>query len=91
MRTISGLLQIIGLLVIAIGGYWIWFANWGPNQNDRISSTVVMLLPPAAKDWGCGKLNQRFGAQAPTFCSPVAGGPAPTTPPSTTPEGGGRL
>ncbi|PZQ17789.1 MAG: hypothetical protein DI565_03355 [Ancylobacter novellus] len=73
MRTIRVLIEIIGLAVILVAGYWVWYANWGPNPNDRIGSTVAGYLPPGFKDWGCGKLNQRFGAEAPTVCSPVAG------------------
>lgn len=93
MRTISGLLQIIGLLVIAIAGYWVWYVNWGPNPNDRVGTTIATLVPVPMKDWGCGKLNERFAAEAPTVCSPVAGSSGPVTPNSapanpSAPEGG---
>ncbi|RXF67099.1 hypothetical protein [Hansschlegelia zhihuaiae] len=94
MRTISGLLQIIGLLVIAIAGYWVWFVNWGPNPNDRVGTTVATLVPQQMREWGCGKLNQRFAAEAPTVCSPVATPNAPTPnsdPSAPAPNGGGRL
>lgn len=104
MRTISGFLQIIGLVVIAVSGYWIWYATWGPNPNDRVGTTIAYYLPTPFKDWGCGKLNQRFATNAPTVCSPAAGSgsavpspDAPTTTPNsgpespTTPGGSGRL
>lgn len=94
MRTISMFLQLIGVVVIAALGYWVWYANWGPNPNDRIGTTIAGFLPPPVKDWGCGKLNQRFAAQAPTVCSPVAPG-SPATPNSAPAEpsqpGSGRL
>lgn len=90
MRTISLFLQLIGILVIATAGYWVWFANWGPNPNDRIGTSVAAFLPAPLKDWGCAKLNQRFAAEAPTVCSGASATPqmAPTTPPQ---SGGGRL
>lgn len=93
MRTISGILQIIGLLVIAIAGYWVWFVNWGPNPNDRVGTTVATLVPQAMRDWGCGKLNQRFPAESPTVCSPAAmpSAPTPNSDSSTPAPGGGRL
>lgn len=93
MRTISGILQILGLLVVAIAGYWIWYVNWGPNPNDRVGTTVATLVPQAMRDWGCGKLNQRFAAEAPTVCSPVAGSMTPNATPDAAPTapGGGRL
>lgn len=92
MRTIRGFIELIGILVILVAGYWIWYANWGPNPNDRIGTTIAAYLPPPFKDWGCGKLNQRFAAEAPTVCSPVAGSatPDPATP-SAPPSSGGRL
>lgn len=80
MRTIRGLIEIIGLAVILIAGYWIWYANWGPNPTDKVGTTIAYYLPPAFKDWGCGKLSARFGAEAPTVCS--LGAAAPTTPPA---------
>jgi hypothetical protein len=97
MRTISGLLQIIGLVVVAVAGYWVWYVTWGPNPNDRIGVTVASLVPTPMRDWGCGKLNQRFAAEAPTVCSPAAGSvsppsvPAPGQDPATPPNQGGRL
>ena len=91
MRAISGILQIIGLLVILVAGYWVWYANWGPNPNDRIGTSIAPLLPSPFRDWGCGKLNQRFTTESPAVCRPPAAGtPAPTTPGGSE-EGGGRL
>ena len=98
MRTIRGFLELIGILVVIVAGYWIWYANWGPNPNDRIGTTVADYLPPAFKNWGCGKLSARFAAEAPTVCS-VAASAVPTTPAtpnaapgdSPPPSGGGRL
>lgn len=89
MRTISLLLQLIGILVIATAGYWVWFVNWGPNPNDRIGTTVATFLPAPLKDWGCGKLNQRFAAESPTVCSGAATPPPAPADPSS--SGGGRL
>ena len=94
MRTISMFLQLIGVVVIAALGYWVWYANWGPNPHDRIGATIADFLPPPVKDWGCGKLNQRFSAEAPTVCSPVAGGGSATpnsAPAEQPPSGAGRL
>ncbi|MFC3693260.1 hypothetical protein [Chenggangzhangella methanolivorans] len=96
MRTIRGFLELIGVLVVLVAGYWIWYANWGPNPNDRIGTTVAEVLPPAFKNWGCGKLSARFAAEAPSVCSPAA---SPTSPPATpnaapgepASPGGGRL
>ncbi|MFC7052811.1 hypothetical protein ACFQI3_08955 [Hansschlegelia quercus] len=87
MRGISGLLQIIGLVVVLVAGYWFYYVNWGTSSNDRIAATIAPMLPTPFRDWGCGKLAGRLGAtEAPTFCSPVANSaPAPT------PESGGRL
>jgi hypothetical protein len=79
MRTIRGFLELIGILVVIVAGYWIWYANWGPNPNDRIGTTIAVYLPPAFKDWGCGKLVSRFAAEAPTVCS-SAGAIAPSNP-----------
>ncbi|WP_020178986.1 hypothetical protein [Methylopila sp. M107] len=90
MRTISLFLQLIGLFVLATLGFWVWFVNWGPNPNDRIGATAAILVPGAVKDWGCGKLNARFAAESPTFCSPVAGG-SPPTPVQPNTDGSGRL
>ncbi|HVI28495.1 hypothetical protein [Hansschlegelia sp.] len=89
MRAISGILQIIGLLVVLVAGYWIWYANWGPNPNDRIGTSIAPMLPAPFRDWGCGKLNQRFGGESPTVCSPVAADAAPPAPGA--PDGSGRL
>lgn len=97
MRTISGFLQIIGLAVVLLAGYWIWYANWGPNPNDRVGMAIAGYLPAPFKDWGCGKLNQRFAAEAPTVCNSAAASVPPATTPNsgpdtqTTPGGGGRL
>lgn len=92
MRTISMFLQLIGIVVIATAGYWVWYVNWGPNPNDRIGTTVAGFLPAPLKDWGCGKLNQRFAAESPTVCSPVAGGATPNSAPADPSQsGGGRL
>jgi hypothetical protein len=94
MRTISGLLQIIGLLVVAIVGYWIWYVNWGPNPQDRIGATVATLIPQPLRDWGCGKLNARFTAESPAFCGGSGGSaPSPGDQPSAPPPSpeGGRL
>lgn len=88
MRTVSGLLQLIGLLVIVVAGYWVWYANWGSNPHDRIGATIGPMLPTPFRDWGCGKLKQRFATEAPTMCSPVAD---QTTPAPSNPDGGGRL
>lgn len=88
MRAIGGLLQLIGLLVVLVGGYWVYYANWAKNPNDQIGVAIAPLLPAPARDWGCGKLAGRFGTEAPTVCSAAAGS-APSTAP--TPEGGGRL
>jgi hypothetical protein len=86
MRGISGLLQIIGIVVVLVAGYWFYYVNWGTSPNDKVASTIAPMLPTPFRDWGCGKLAGRLGAEAPTFCSPVAStGPAPT------PESGGRL
>lgn len=88
MRTISGFLQIIGLAVIAVAGYWIWFVTWGPNPNDKVATTIAPYLPSPMRDWGCGKLAARFATEAPTVCSPVA---SPTTPAPASPDGAGKL
>lgn len=90
MRTISVFLQLIGLFVIATLGYWFWFVNWAPNPNDRVGVTAATLVPVVVRDWGCGKLNARFAAEAPTFCSAGASAP-PSTPVQPNSEGGGRL
>ncbi|MET0313690.1 MAG: hypothetical protein ABW275_04795 [Hansschlegelia sp.] len=89
MRGISGLLQLIGVLVIAVAGYWTWYTVWGPNPNDKIGVAIAPYMPGPFRDWGCGKLNQRFAAQSPTICSPVADNAAPPTQGST--EGSGKL
>lgn len=97
MRTIRGFLELIGVLVVIVAGYWIWYANWGPNPNDRIGTTVADYLPPAFKNWGCGKLSARFGAEAPTVCSSGAAmsPSSPATPNSApgeaSPPSSGRL
>lgn len=92
MRTIKGLIQIIGLAVILIAGYWVWYANWGPNPNDKVGTTIAAYLPPAFKDWGCGKLAGRFGAEAPTVCSSSAAVTPPASPDAAPANpSGGRL
>ncbi len=98
MRTISVFLQLIGLLVLATLGYWVWFVNWGPNPNDRVGVTAATLVPMSVKDWGCGRLSARFAAETPAICS-VASTPAPSpAQPNSAPApsdgstpGGGRL
>ena len=90
MRTISLFLQLIGLAVVAVLGYWAWYANWGPNPHDRVGVSVSAFVPAAVKDWGCARLRQRFAGETPAMCAPVTavpGLPAPSAPE----EGGGRL
>lgn len=98
MRTISVFLQLIGLFVLATIGYWVWFANWGPNPNDRVGLTAATLVPMSVRDWGCGRLNARFGGEAPSICSAAAAPSAPPATPQGAPApsdgstpGGGRL
>ncbi|MGA0530984.1 hypothetical protein [Hansschlegelia sp. KR7-227] len=93
MRTISGFLQLLGLLVILVAGYWTWYATWGSNPNDKVGVALTPWIPGPMRDWGCGKLNQRFPQAAPTACSPVAGSVTPptTAPEPARPDGGGSL
>ena len=90
MRTISLFLQLIGLAVVAVLGYWAWYANWGPNPHDKVGVTAAALVPVAVKEWGCARLRQRFASDIPATCglAPSApGAPVPSAPA----EGGGRL
>lgn len=95
MRTISLFLQLIGLAVVAVLGYWAWYANWGPNPHDKVGVNVAAFVPVAVRDWGCTRLRQRFAAETPAICAPALPGPsvpAPSAPePSAPAEGGGRL
>jgi hypothetical protein len=86
MRGISGLLQIIGLLVVLVAGYWVYYATWSPSPNDKIGVTIAPMLPTPFRDWGCGKLAGRFGPEAPTVCTPAS-----VTTPAPSPDGAGRL
>jgi hypothetical protein len=89
MRTISGILQLVGLLVLLVAGYWTWYAGWGPNPRDRVGTALTHWVPGPLRDWGCGKLNQRFAAEAPPECG-SARAPAASEP-ATPDEGGASL
>lgn len=72
MRTMSNVLKIFALLILAAGGYFAWYAAYAPNPNDQIGVAITRWMPAPIREWGCGKLNERFPNQAPTECSPAA-------------------
>ncbi|MFD1703537.1 hypothetical protein ACFSCV_11050 [Methylopila henanensis] len=68
----SNILKLFAVLVIAAAGYWSWYAAYGSNPNEQVGVALTRWMPGPLKDWGCGRLNERFQSGAPTECSPVA-------------------
>ena len=72
MRLMSTVLKILGLAVIAVAGYWTYYSSFAPNPNDRVGVALIRWMPGPVRDWGCGKLNERFPGAAPGDCAASA-------------------
>ena len=63
---------IVLAIVVVLGalGYWLYYVTSGTNAFDKIGMEINNMVPAAMNEWGCGKLQERFGdTRAPWGCT----------------------
>ncbi|MGV1914297.1 hypothetical protein [Rhizobium sp. 22-785-1] len=61
---------IILLMIVGIGGYWLWYVTAAPSQFTSPAMDINNLMPGPINKWGCAQLQKRFGEQnAPFGCA----------------------
>lgn len=61
---------IILLMIVGLGGYWLWYVTAAPSQFTSPAMDINNLMPGPINTWGCAQLQKRFGDQnAPFGCT----------------------
>jgi len=61
---------IILLMIVGLGGYWLWYVTAAPSQFTSPAMDINNLMPGPINKWGCAQLQKRFGDQnAPFGCT----------------------
>jgi len=61
---------IILLMIVGLGGYWLWYVTAAPSQFTSPAMDINNMMPGPINEWGCAQLQKRFGDQnAPFGCA----------------------
>ncbi|ARO15931.1 putative transmembrane protein (plasmid) [Ketogulonicigenium robustum] len=69
-RGIVGFFIMLLVILIAAGGYWLYYVTQSANRYDPIGMEINAILPDSLNSWGCAQMEQRFGKlPAPHGCT----------------------
>ena len=70
LKPILAGIAVLLLIFVGVMGYWLWYVTSGSTAFDPIGMEVNAMLPGAMNEWGCDRLEERFGDEnAPYGCT----------------------
>lgn len=69
-RRLLTFVAILAVIFVAVMGYWLWYVTSAPSQFTSPGMDINNMLPTALNEWGCARLQERFGdGPAPFGCA----------------------